>query len=45
LAFNGAFVKALKTTNINKPKKNNTELISGIPICQLLPTYAVVIIK
>jgi hypothetical protein len=29
---NGAFVRAVNTMKMNNPKKNNKELISGIPI-------------
>ena len=36
----GAFVKAVNTTNINNPKKNNTDAISGMPINHWSPTVA-----
>ena len=40
LFFNtkGAFVNAVKTTRIKRPRKNNIDPISGIPINQLFPT-------
>lgn len=40
----GTFVNALNTTKINKPKKNNRELISETPINHWSPTVAGIII-
>ncbi len=40
----GDFVKALNTTKMNNPKKNNSEAISGIPINHRSPTVAGIII-
>ena len=41
---NGAFVKALNTTKMNNPAKNNNAAISGIPINHLSPTVPGIII-
>ena len=40
----GALVKAVNTTNMNKPKKNKTDAISETPINHWSPTVAGIII-